>query len=117
MQLHDLAKMIDHSLLHPTMTDAQITAGCGLACKHDVATVCVKPYAIDLAQRTLEGSNVGICSVVTFPHGNSTMRIKVAETQEALNANNMSSKLSVLVTGTQRCVVGYLAVEKVIDWD
>lgn len=86
MRLLDLAKMIDHSLLHPTMTDAQIEAGCDVARKYDVATVCVKPYAIGLARQVLAGSNVGICSVVTFPHGNSTTRIKVAETEDALNA-------------------------------
>jgi deoxyribose-phosphate aldolase len=86
MRLNELAKMIDHSLLHPTISDAQITTGCELARKYDVATVCVKPYAIGLARRVLEGSAVGICSVVTFPHGNSTTRMKVAETEDALAA-------------------------------
>lgn len=86
MRLADLAKMIDHSLLHPTMTDAQITTGCQLARKYDVATVCVKPYAIVLAREVLQGSTVGICSVVAFPHGNSTTRIKVAETEDAMAA-------------------------------
>lgn len=86
MHLRELAKMIDHSLLQPTMTDAQIAAGCELARKYDVATVCVKPYAIGLAREVLAGSNVGICSVVTFPHGNSTTRIKIAETEDALQA-------------------------------
>ena len=41
-----LAKTIDHSLLHPTMTDREILEGCALARKYDVATVCVKPYAV-----------------------------------------------------------------------
>jgi deoxyribose-phosphate aldolase len=86
MRLSDLAKMIDHSLLHPTMTDEQIAAGCVLARKYDVATVCLKPYSIGLARQTLAGSNVGICSVVAFPHGNSTTRIKVAETEDAMQA-------------------------------
>ena len=86
MRLHDLAKMIDHSLLHPTMTDEQIAAGCDLARRYDVATVCVKPYAIGLAREMLGGSDVGVCSVVAFPHGNSTTAIKVAETEDALAA-------------------------------
>lgn len=86
MRLTDLAKMIDHSLLHPTMTDEQITAGCELARKYDVATVCVKPYAIPMAREVLQGSAVGICSVVAFSHGNSTTRIKVTETEEAMAA-------------------------------
>ena len=45
----ELAKMIDHSLLHPTMTDAQLDAGCALAIRCDVATVCVKPYYVPRA--------------------------------------------------------------------
>jgi deoxyribose-phosphate aldolase len=78
--------MIDHSLLHPTMTDEQIAAGCELARQYDVATVCVKPYSIGQARQILAGSRVAICSVVTFPHGNSTTRMKVAETEDALAA-------------------------------
>lgn len=81
---HDIAKMIDHSLLHPTMTDAEIRAGCELAKRYAVATACVKPYAVPLAYELLAGSGVEVCSVIGFPHGNSTTAIKVAETQQAL---------------------------------
>ena len=76
---HDLSKMIDHSLLHPTLTDVQIAEGCRVARRYDVATACVKPYSIQLAKETLEGSDVGVCPVIGFPHGNSTTSIKVAE--------------------------------------
>ena len=79
-----LAKMIDHSLLHPTMTDAEVRAGCLLARDHGVATVCVKPYTIELAHAVLDGSGVGICAVVGFPHGNSTIALKVAEARDAV---------------------------------
>ena len=79
-----LAKMIDHSMLHPTLTDEEIVAGCTLAKHYDVATACVKPYAIQLARRVLEGSGVGICAVVAFPHGNSTTAIKTKEAEEAV---------------------------------
>jgi deoxyribose-phosphate aldolase len=82
--LRDLAKMIDHSLLHPTMTDAEIRAGCELARKYDVATACVKPYSIPLTKDLLAGSDVGICAVIGFPHGNSTTAIKVKETEAAV---------------------------------
>lgn len=82
--LHDLAKMIDHSLLHPTMTDAQILEGCEVARRYDVATVCVKPYAVAMCRQALLGSGVGICAVAGFPHGNSTTAIKVAEAEEAI---------------------------------
>ncbi len=84
VDLKALAKMIDHSLLHPTMTDEAIIAGCELAKAYDVATVCVKPYAVPLSRCVLEGFDVGVCAVVAFPHGNSTTAIKVKETEAAL---------------------------------
>lgn len=82
--LRDLAKMIDHSLLHPTMTDAEILKGCEIARKYDVATVCVKPYAVAMCRDALAGSDVEVCSVIGFPHGNSATAIKVAETGQAI---------------------------------
>lgn len=84
--LHSLAKMIDHSLLHPTMTDAIIAEGCELARKYDVATACVKPYSIPLAHSILAGSDVGICAVIAFPHGNSIPEIKISEAEHAVRA-------------------------------
>src|SRR6185503_6800083 len=81
--LRDLAKMIDHSLLHPTMTDEEIRKGCELARRYDVATACVKPYAIPLAKEVLAGSDVGVCPVIGFPHGNSSIQIKVREAEAA----------------------------------
>jgi len=84
--LRDLAKMIDHSLLHPTMTDADIRTGCELARRYDVATACVKPYSIPLAKQILAGSDVGVCPVIGFPHGNSTTAIKVKEAEAAAQA-------------------------------
>jgi len=84
IQLKTLAKMIDHSLLHPTMTDEILEAGCRLAKQYDVATACIKPYAIRLAKEILQGSDVKVCAVIAFPHGNSTTRIKVQEAAEAL---------------------------------
>ncbi|GAK51162.1 deoxyribose-phosphate aldolase 2 [Candidatus Moduliflexus flocculans] len=82
--LKTLAKMIDHSLLHPTMTDAEILTGCTIARRYDVATVCVKPYAVAMCRQALQGSHVGVCSVIGFPHGNHTTAIKVAETEQAI---------------------------------
>jgi deoxyribose-phosphate aldolase len=75
----DLSKMIDHSLLHPTMTDQQVAEGCRLAREYDVATACVKPYSVKAAREILAGSDVAVCPVIGFPHGNSTTAIKVAE--------------------------------------
>ncbi len=84
--LKSLAKMIDHSLLHPTMTDEIIAAGCELSKRYDVATACIKPYSIPLACRILDGSDVGICAVIAFPQGNSTTEIKVQEAEAAVLA-------------------------------
>lgn len=84
ISLHSLAKMIDHSLLHPTMTDPIIALGCELARTCDVATACVKPYSITLARSVLAGSDVGICAVIAFPHGNSLPEIKIAEAEKAI---------------------------------
>jgi deoxyribose-phosphate aldolase len=81
-----LAKMIDHSLLHPTMTDKILVSGCELALLYDVATVCIKPYAIHLATKVLGGSYVKVCAVIAFPHGNSTTAMKVREAREAVDA-------------------------------
>ena len=84
--LRSLAKMIDHSLLHPAMMDAAIRAGCDLCGKYHVAAACVKPYAVGLARQWLSGADVAVCAVIGFPHGNSTTHIKVAEAVEAVEA-------------------------------
>jgi deoxyribose-phosphate aldolase len=78
--------MIDHSLLHPTLTDADILAGLRIARDSNVATACVKPYAIPLAKEELAGSDVLVCPVIGFPHGNSTTEIKVIEATAAAKA-------------------------------
>lgn len=80
----ELARMIDHSLLHPTMTDGQLAAGCATARRCGCATACVKPYAVPDAVRALEGSGVAVCAVAGFPHGNSHLAIKVAEAERAM---------------------------------
>jgi deoxyribose-phosphate aldolase len=86
ISLKTLAKMIDHSLLHPTMTDQAIATGCELARAYDVATACIKPYSIPLAKSILDDSDVRVCAVIAFPHGNSTTAIKVKEAEEAVAA-------------------------------
>jgi deoxyribose-phosphate aldolase len=78
-----LAKMIDHSLLHPTMTDQEIEEGCRVAAKYGVASVCIKPYAVKRAAELLRGSGVFVGSVIGFPHGNSSTESKRYETELA----------------------------------
>ena len=84
ISLSDLASMIDHSLLHPTMTDDDVAAGLQISKKYSVATACVKPYHIPFAKKILEGSSVLICPVIGFPHGNSTTEVKVFEAKRAV---------------------------------
>jgi deoxyribose-phosphate aldolase len=84
--LPQLAKHIDHSLLHPTMTDAEVDAGLRLARDYNVATACVKPYSVPAAVQALASTSVKVCAVAGFPHGNSTTAMKVAEALEAVAA-------------------------------
>jgi deoxyribose-phosphate aldolase len=79
----ELAGMIDHALLHPTMTDAEMRAGCEVARQYAVASVCIKPYAVKLAVEALRGSGVAVGTVIGFPHGSSTTEIKRNETAQA----------------------------------
>src|SRR4051812_14486482 len=82
--VRDLARMIDHSLLHPTMTDEQLRAGLALARRCECATACVKPYAVPMSTAALAGSPVAVCAVVGFPHGNSHPETIVAEAVRAI---------------------------------
>lgn len=75
--------MIDHSLLHPTMTQTELTEGCQLAMKYNCASVCIKPYAVPLAVKLLDDSDVAVGTVVGFPHGNSSPKIKRIEAETA----------------------------------
>ncbi|OCT53247.1 Deoxyribose-phosphate aldolase [Cladophialophora carrionii] len=84
--LSQIAKMIDHSLLHPTMTDQEIQDGLEIAKKYQTATACVKAYAIPLAKKALAGSGVKVCPVIGFPAGNSTIEVKVFEAEKAVEA-------------------------------
>lgn len=79
----ELAKMIDHSLLHPTMTDRDLEEGCKIAAKYGVASVCIKPYAVKQAVEWLRGSGVVVGAVIGFPHGNSSTESKRYETELA----------------------------------
>ena len=83
-ELRTIAKMIDHSLLHPTLTDRELADGCQLARRLDVASVCIKPYAVPLARAILAGSDVAVGTVIGFPHGVSRVDVKLREIELAL---------------------------------
>lgn len=79
----ELAGMIDHSLLHPKLTDRELEAGCTLAAKYKVAAVCIKPYFVHRAVELLQGTGVKVGAVIGFPHGNSATESKRYETELA----------------------------------
>lgn len=80
----DIAKMIDHSLLNPTLTTSHLEEGCALALDYDVASVCIMPYALRRCADLLRGSNVRASTTIGFPHGGHTTSIKAAEARQAL---------------------------------
>ena len=81
--VYKLAKMIDHSILHPTMTDEDLKRECRVAKKYNVASVCVKPYMVKQATEILKGTDVLVGCVIGFPSGNSTIASKVFEAETA----------------------------------
>jgi deoxyribose-phosphate aldolase len=82
-KVQDLAKMIDHSILHPTFTDEDLKRECEVARKYNVASVCVKPYAVRQAVELLKSSDVLVGCVIGFPAGNSAIPVKVFEAETA----------------------------------
>jgi deoxyribose-phosphate aldolase len=80
----DIAKMIDHSLLNPTLTVSELDAGCRLAVAYNVASVCTMPFSLKRCADVLSGSGVKASTTIGFPHGGHTTAVKLAETEQAL---------------------------------
>ena len=102
----DIAKMIDHSLLNPTLTDPELEQGCRFALDSGCASVCVMPYYLKRCAEILKGSTVKPSTTIGFPHGGHATAIKVAEAQKALD--NGAEELDMVVN-----------ISKVLsgDWD
>lgn len=81
----DIAKMLDHSTLQPYLTEEDIRKGCEIALKYDTASVCARPGDMKLVSELLRGSDVKVCTVIGFPHGNHRADIKLAEAAAALD--------------------------------
>jgi len=79
-----VAKVIDHSLLNPVMTDKVLLEGIEIAMKHKTASVCIKPYYVYKAHQILKGTGVAVGTVIGFPHGGHTTAVKVMEAQQAI---------------------------------
>jgi deoxyribose-phosphate aldolase len=80
----DVAKMIDHSLLNPTLTVADLEAGCRIARDYDVASACIMPHYLGRCAELLSGSTVKASTTIGFPHGGHTTAVKVLEAERAL---------------------------------
>lgn len=80
----DIAKMIDHSLLNPSLTVAELEAGCELARRYDVASVCILPYYVGRCAELLAGTTVQPSTTIGFPHGGHATGTKLAEADQAL---------------------------------
>jgi deoxyribose-phosphate aldolase len=80
----DIAKMIDHSLLNPTIAQDALEAGCRLALDYNTASVCIMPYYLKRCAEILRGSTVRAGTTIGFPHGGHTTAAKVAEARQAI---------------------------------
>lgn len=80
----DIAKMIDHSLLNPALTQTDLEEGCQLAVEYNVASVCIMPYYLKRCAEILTGSTVFASTTIGFPHGGHTTRVKMAEAVRAI---------------------------------
>src|SRR5206468_6816047 len=81
----DIARMFDHSLLQPVLTDAEMEAGCRVAREYGVASCCIKPYGVRIAAQLLAGSGIAVGTVIGFPHGGHLTAVKVFESERAMD--------------------------------
>ena len=103
-----LSRTIDHTLLKPEATDAQVERLCNEAVEHDFASVCINPTFVPLATRLLRGSEVAVCTVIGFPLGATTTKVKVFEAHQA--AGNGASELDMVIAIGRLKAGDYLAV-------
>ena len=103
-----VAKTIDHSILKPDFLTSDIEAGCALALKYDVATVCIRPMDVALTAKLLAGSNLLVATVIGFPHGTTTTATKVFESVDAIRNGavelDMVLNISALLSGDYQLV-------------
>lgn len=101
--LEQVAKTIDHSILKPDFTYADVAAGAELALKFNTASYCIRPMDVAVAAKALAGSTVNVCTVIGFPHGSSTSAVKAFETADAIKNGaveiDMVINVSALLSG------------------
>jgi deoxyribose-phosphate aldolase len=102
----DVAKMIDHSLLSPVLTDRQLEQDCQIAVDYNVASVCIMPYYLWRCAEILKGSTVRASTTIGFPHGGHTTAVKLVEAKQALDDG-----------GEELDMVVYISKVLSGDWD
>lgn len=112
-----IAKMIDHSLLRPTLTDKELEEGIQLALQYDVASVCILPYYVPICAQRLAGSGVLTTTTVGFPHGGHSTAVKLAEARQALNDGAVELDMVVNLSKVLSEDWGYVAdeIRSVVD--
>ena len=80
----DIARMLDHSTLQPWLTEDDIRRGCEIALKYGTASVCARPCDVPILAEMLKGSEVKVCTVIGFPHGDEQTATKVEQSKLAL---------------------------------
>jgi deoxyribose-phosphate aldolase len=81
----EVSKMIDHSLLNPTLTEPELESGIDLALRYDAASICIMPYALKRCAEKARGTTVAASTTIGFPHGGHTTQVKLDETRRALD--------------------------------
>jgi deoxyribose-phosphate aldolase len=79
-----VAKTIDHSLLKPELTVDDVLAGCAIAARYHVASVCCRPIDVERCRDALAGTDVLVSTVIGFPHGSNLTATKVFEAEKAI---------------------------------
>lgn len=80
----EVAGLIDHAILHPSVTEAEAIADLRAIRGYPLATVCIKPWAVRLCAEELAGTSIGVCTVIGFPHGSHRPDVKAFETECAI---------------------------------
>jgi len=85
MKREELAKVIDHTILKPEATREQVVKLCNEAIENRFASVCVNPVNVEICAQLLKETDVKVCTVIGFPLGANTTKLKAFETEEAIN--------------------------------
>jgi len=113
----DVAKMIDHSLLNPTLSAETLAAGVALSIAYDVASVCILPFALAACAEKLRGTDVKASTTIGFPHGCHTTATKVFEVERALRDGGQELDMVVSISQVLSGNWGYVRedIAAVID--